>query len=236
MRVWDVHPGYLSDRSLLGQHVEIHAVSSVISGGKKGYSAHPETLRWRGRLDRLRRRHDLTVAEMALRRFNHASPCPGAKEGDSRVQGLVFVDPPPLQFAILDRKYSEQEQSGRIPLPRTGGEFWVHHRYSVLGRGRGCCRDIEALIKQNSDRPISEAGELIMAVLQVMEEPLAPQALDDVAEALWERFKDVAADAEQERYRASHPGCFQSLLHSFYRMAETYERGCLLHSTIFADL
>ncbi|MDD4764978.1 MAG: pyrimidine dimer DNA glycosylase/endonuclease V, partial [Atribacterota bacterium] len=28
MRVWDVHPGYLSDKSLLGEHVEIHALFS----------------------------------------------------------------------------------------------------------------------------------------------------------------------------------------------------------------
>lgn len=35
MRVWDLHPGYLSRQSLLGQHAEIHAVHAVIYDQKK---------------------------------------------------------------------------------------------------------------------------------------------------------------------------------------------------------
>ena len=35
IRVWDVHPGYLSRTRLLGEHREIHAVWTVITEEKK---------------------------------------------------------------------------------------------------------------------------------------------------------------------------------------------------------
>jgi hypothetical protein len=45
MRVWDIHPGFLNRQSLLGEHREIHAIHTIVSRQKKGYSRHPETLR-----------------------------------------------------------------------------------------------------------------------------------------------------------------------------------------------
>jgi len=44
MRIWDINPGYLHDKSLLGEHRELHAIVSILSKNKKGYSRHPETL------------------------------------------------------------------------------------------------------------------------------------------------------------------------------------------------
>ncbi|HLP46574.1 MAG TPA: pyrimidine dimer DNA glycosylase/endonuclease V, partial [Candidatus Kapabacteria bacterium] len=63
MRIWDVNPGYLNRQSLLAEHREIHAIFAVITRGKKGYSRHPETLRWSGKLGLLKKRHDLLVSE-----------------------------------------------------------------------------------------------------------------------------------------------------------------------------
>nr|WP_320015958.1 pyrimidine dimer DNA glycosylase/endonuclease V [uncultured Desulfobacter sp.] len=37
MRIWDLHPGYLNRRSLLGEHRELHGMASIIVNGKKGY-------------------------------------------------------------------------------------------------------------------------------------------------------------------------------------------------------
>ena len=74
MRVWDIHPGYLSRQSLLGQHVEIHAIYNVLDQEKKGYANHPETRRWADNLDILKTRHDQTVLEMLLRGYRHQSP------------------------------------------------------------------------------------------------------------------------------------------------------------------
>lgn len=76
MRVWDIPAHYLCRQHLLAQHLEIHTIFSVIYNKKKGYSKHPETLRWINKLDQLKLMHELTVREMQRRQFNHKSPLP----------------------------------------------------------------------------------------------------------------------------------------------------------------
>ena len=49
MRIWDVSPGYLNRQSLLGEHRELHGLVSILVHGKRGYSRHPETVRWAAR-------------------------------------------------------------------------------------------------------------------------------------------------------------------------------------------
>lgn len=74
MRVWDVVPPLLCRAHLLGEHREIHAVFAVITRGSEGYSRHPETQRWVGKLPALAVRHAHVVAEMRSRGYRHASP------------------------------------------------------------------------------------------------------------------------------------------------------------------
>ena len=88
MRVWDVPERYLCRQHLLGQHREIHAIWHVIFDKRKGYSRHPEVLRWAGRLDALKDRHDGTVDEMTRRGYQHHSPVTSV--GDSTVQDLFL--------------------------------------------------------------------------------------------------------------------------------------------------
>jgi hypothetical protein len=74
MRIWDIPPNKLCNAHLLGEHRELHAIWSVIINNKKGYSSHPETLRWKGKLKALYLTHDKIVNEMKKREFNHNSP------------------------------------------------------------------------------------------------------------------------------------------------------------------
>ncbi len=124
MRVWDIHPGFLNRQSLLGEHREIHAIHTVLSQQKKGYSRHPETLRWREHLAALWLRHEQVVAEMRIRGFNHFSPLPAPRS--EIVWPSVFIDTPGHQFALLAEKYTNKEQ-GRIPLPANVGELLASH-------------------------------------------------------------------------------------------------------------
>ena len=78
VRIWDLEPGVLCDRHLLGEHRELHAVWSILTTGKRGYATHPETLRWRGKLKALYVRHDWLVEEMKRRGFDHRSPLDAA--------------------------------------------------------------------------------------------------------------------------------------------------------------
>ena len=74
MRIWDLPTKELCRNHLLGEHRELHAIWSVLTKNKKGYSQHPETLRWKNRLRALFRRHEEQVLEMTHRGYQHHSP------------------------------------------------------------------------------------------------------------------------------------------------------------------
>lgn len=89
MRVWDVSPRMLCRQHLLGEHREIHAILSVLTNGKEGYSHHPETLRWQGKEPALVERHSCVVSEMEERGYDHDSPCPAPAGRGSQDELLI---------------------------------------------------------------------------------------------------------------------------------------------------
>lgn len=131
MRVWDIHPGYLNRQSLLGEHRELHGLVSILVSGKKGYSRHPETLRWVGYGWALKQRHKELVCEMNLRGYKDNSPV--RTRSNQGVWPGDYIDEPHIQFKLLKEKYKNREK-GRIPLPNNSQELWSHHKYSVLAR------------------------------------------------------------------------------------------------------
>ena len=139
MRVWDIHPGYLNRQSLLGEHRELHGLVSILVNGKKGYSQHPETLRWVGYGWALRQRHQELVYEMNLRGYQDKSPV--RTRSNNGKWPSVYIDEPHIQFKLLKEKYANKEK-GRISLPRNTQELWSHHKYSVLARDQKKYKDI----------------------------------------------------------------------------------------------
>jgi hypothetical protein len=103
MRIWDVPACDLCNKHLLGEHAELHAIWNILTQDKKGYSNHPETVRWRGRLKALYLRHDEEVSEMVKRGFRHHSDLdPSLASGDARQTEVV--DPVDLQERLLEQK------------------------------------------------------------------------------------------------------------------------------------
>lgn len=139
MRIWDIDPGFLNDRSLLAEHRELHGIHSIISNGKSGYARHPETLRWAAHLSALTIRHGLLVEEMKLRKFKHLSPLSGV------INDLqwppIFIDRPANQYSLLEGKYADKPR-GRIPLPGNIQELWAAHKYSVMAREPAFCKSL----------------------------------------------------------------------------------------------
>lgn len=131
MRIWDIDPGFLNDQSLLGEHRELHGLVSIHVNQKKGYSRHPETLRWTKALTGLFLRHEILVQEMEVRGFRHRSPL-GQMEGPL-AWPKIFIDLPHDQFSLLGRKYRDKPE-GRIPLPRNVCELWAVSKYSIMAR------------------------------------------------------------------------------------------------------
>ena len=73
MRIWDIEVKCLCRQHLLGEHRELHAIWSILTKNKKGYSHHPETNRWQGKLKALYLRHEKLVKEMQKRGYLHHS-------------------------------------------------------------------------------------------------------------------------------------------------------------------
>jgi hypothetical protein len=103
VRIWDLTPRRLCREHLLGEHRELHAVWSVLTSGKTGYSRHPETLRWKGRLKALFLRHEVLVAEMARRGYRHFSPL-DRRLARGQARQSVFLATRSAQLGFLRRK------------------------------------------------------------------------------------------------------------------------------------
>jgi hypothetical protein len=103
MRIWDVPPECLCRQHLLGEHRELHAIWTILTTGKTGYTRHPETIRWQGKLRALWLRHEALVAEMARRGYRHASPLDESLATGEAIQ-TDYVDPIPAQFTLLREK------------------------------------------------------------------------------------------------------------------------------------
>jgi hypothetical protein len=103
MRIWDISPKELCRNHLLGEHAELHALWSIVTCGKTGYSHHPETLRWHGKLKALYNRHEQLVKEMEGRGYIHRSPLDKESAQGLAVQD-VYLDSPDKQRQILKDK------------------------------------------------------------------------------------------------------------------------------------
>ncbi len=238
MRVWDIHPGYLNRNSLLGQHAEIHALRNIIESGKKGYASHPETMRWKENLTKLREKHELTAKEMKLRGYRHASPF-YLNITENNHQNLTYLDQPADQFEILRKKYTTNDEkqipAGRIPLPLRGSDFWSHHKYSVMARGYNFYKEVQAFLKEKRDLPIQQEINLIELVMGILEKPVTQKALQNLIDHLWGYFKDKAITTEKNEYFRCSPDNLPAMLETFYALAQKYHQKYLLQSTIFAD-
>ena len=76
---------------------------TIITENKKGYSLHPETLRWQGKLKALYLRHEMLATEMINRGFKHQSPLDKRKATGIAKQN-EFVDSIQDQIQILRKK------------------------------------------------------------------------------------------------------------------------------------
>ncbi len=103
MRIWDISPKKLCTNHLLGEHRELHAMWTIITENKKGYSRHPETLRWIGKLKALYARHESLVDEMIHRGYSHKSPL-DKRRAVGKTKQDIFIDSPSTQIQILKEK------------------------------------------------------------------------------------------------------------------------------------
>ena len=111
MRIWDVPPALLCRQHLLGEHRELHGLWNIVSQGKRGYSKHPETMRWEGKLAALFVRHQQLVDEMQRRGYRHNSPLDAALATGSGVQDVLIT-------TVRNQRALLRSKGCGCPLPR----------------------------------------------------------------------------------------------------------------------
>ncbi len=236
MRVWDIHPGYLDRGGLLGQHTEIHAVWSVLRGCKGGYSRHPEVLRWRGHEARLAIVHEITVREMGLRGFDHASPLDGVGSSDNPPSLPSRLISPGEQLELVGAKLARRGRQGRIPLPKRISWYWAQHKYSVMARGYRRYRDVARTMARREDCRPSVGEDMILQIMEEMAHPITPGAMRNTSYHLWGYVKRPAGAGERKVFfEMVERGEYLLALEMVYRIAERHRIVYLLHSSVFAD-
>lgn len=105
MRIWDIEVKYLCRKHLLGEHRELHGLWNILTkhGGHGGYSHHPETKRWVGKLKALYQRHESLVKEMARRGYAHHSPL-NKRYATGKIKQDILLDSLMQQKKLLQAK------------------------------------------------------------------------------------------------------------------------------------
>jgi hypothetical protein len=193
MRVWDIDPGYLNRQSLLGEHRELHGIVSILVNNKKGYSQHPETLRWVDYGWALRQRHQLLAAEMALRGYRDQSPV--SLRANPEQWPNVYIDTPFEQFQLLKSKY-EHKQSGRIALPNNAQQVWSQHKYSVLARDTAAYKRLGKEVAEI--KPSDDWSGLAMMLTELLRQPPSSGGLKNAIQHMWGYVSDHPPDLKVE--------------------------------------
>ncbi|MBU1445709.1 pyrimidine dimer DNA glycosylase/endonuclease V [Patescibacteria group bacterium] len=108
MRIWDINPKYLCRKHLLAEHRELHGLWNILTkhGGIGGYSKHPETKRWIGKLKSLYNRHESLLIEFSKRGYQHKSPL-DKKLATGDTTQKIFINTIKEQKNILTKKPCE---------------------------------------------------------------------------------------------------------------------------------
>ncbi len=227
MRIWDINPGYLNRQSLLGEHRELHGIISIITNNKKGYSKHPETLRWVEYGWALTTRHNLLASEMALRNFNERTPV--NMHSNEGLWPPTYIDEPSNQFKILAEKYKEKDK-GRIMLPKTPQELWSHHKYSILARDIGMYREIDKQAAQML--PNDDFSELSQILTEKLRCPPSREGIKNAIQHMWERVANYYPGSKEEISTWSICDLFDNMQKIAVKRREPY----LMSSTALSEL
>ena len=227
MRIWDINPGYLNDQSLLGEHRELHGIVSVLKYNKKGYSKHPETLRWKGYGWALRQRHNLLKAEMSLRGFRDKTPVKLRSKNEE--WPVIYIDEPSSQYGLLKNKYINKSP-GRIPLPKNTQELWAQHKYSVLARN----------IKQyeNIGRSVSKVkkkekfDQFSLEFDHILKTRPTPGRINNALQHMW----GYVSEYSEKPPGIANSNDLESLLSEIQYLSIKHNIKYLLHSTALSEI
>ena len=227
MRIWDVDPGYLNRQSLLGEHRELHGIVSIIANNKKGYSKHPETLRWVGYGWALKQRHKLLATEMDLRGYVDRSPVLLRSKPETWPE--TYIDAPATQLSILSEKYKTLEP-GRIPLPKNAQQLWAQHKYSVMARDIQSYKHFGKWV--TSRQGSKDSHRVALELNTLLRLPPNPKLIENVLLHMWGYVSGYADFSGKEIQDMPH----EILLNHIRRLALDNNLTYLTESTALGEL
>ena len=227
MRVWDISPGYLNRGSLLGEHRELHGMVSIFVNNKKGYSQHPETLRWVGYGWALAQRHRLLAAEMNLRGYqDKTSVGLRANKGE---WPTTYIDLPAAQLELIRNKYIDKEP-GRIPLPKNAQQLWSQHKYSVMARNNELYKEFGKIASGMSPR--SSFTELANELTALLRQAPPENQMQNAVLHMWGHVSDFYNDDKSDI--ENWP--LKKLMATVQKLARENDEPYLKTSTALAEL
>nr|WP_319495504.1 DUF1722 domain-containing protein [uncultured Desulfobacter sp.] len=185
MRIWDLHPGYFNQDSLLGEHRQLHDMVSIIVNRKKDDVRGPETLRWMEFGWALNKRHQLLAAEMKLRGYDDTSPVRTRK--NKGVWPDTFIDEPYVQIRLLREKYRDREP-GRIPLPQNAQQMWRQYKYAVMARSVSLYKKIGG--DAACMGPRDDFSDLARLLVETLRTPPCQGGLKNTLQHMWGYVSD----------------------------------------------
>ena len=185
MRIWDINPGYLNDKSLLKENLVLHDLCSIAINNEISSSNHPEAKRWIEFIGALNKRHELIIAEMDFRGLKHCSQI--EKNDNNIIWPSKFVDEPFRQFEILYDKYNNKS-SGRIPLPISAQNLWSQHKYSVMARDVNECKKIGRHV--SAMRPDQNFSDLSRDLVDIIRTRPSIGGIRNSLQHMWGYFKN----------------------------------------------
>lgn len=225
MRIWDINPGYLNRQSLLGEHRELHGIVSILVNGKKGYSKHPETMRWSGYGWAIKHRHNELACEMRLRGYTDHSPVnTRSKKGYWPDQ---YIDPPHIQYQLLRAKYKDKE-GGRLSLPLNSQHLWSQHKYSVLARDPNTYKHIGASVAQQGIC----FEELARVLVELLRTAPSEGGIRNAAQHMW----GYVSDKDNESYPDFDSWSLYKLMEQTQIKATQCNEPYLMNSTALSEL
>lgn len=227
MRIWDINPGYLNRQSLLGEHRELHGIVSIIRDNKKGYSKHPETLRWVGYGWALKQRHKLLVAEMNLRGYVDRSPV--LLRSKPEVWPECYIDSPANQLIILRKKYKTLE-GGRIPLPKNAQHLWAQHKYSVMARDITAYKNIGKWV--TSKEGLKELDNVANEITTILRSPPEQRQIENTLLHMWGYVSKYTSISGKELHSIS----MKALLNEIQLLSLSNNVNYLIESTSLSEL
>ncbi len=231
MRVWDIAPGYLSQRSLMEEYRVLGELTLILDELEPSAELHPEAVRWRGHAQAVRLRRDQLVAEMNVRGDDQQGR-PLVCDSNATWPSAQ-VDAPHIQLRLMSQEYGPGER-GRIASPKNSQVLWAQHKYSVMARSTERYRSLGREVAAVGKGP--PAAWLCQRLVDELRVPATWPRTRNALAHMWgyvSRYVDRGTVADMEESLADAP---RRALRKIGELALRHDVTYLLQSTALSEL